>query len=104
LSFGVPLSLAPCQQLLERVRQQLVRRHVLASPEQLADCHLVEDGGHFVVRRAAVENVPLECVHGALELPVIAAHQSYLMAAHHRDRVGDLDRRVLSLERSSSGG
>ena len=102
--FGVALSLAPRQQLLEGVRQQLVRRHVLASPEQLAGRHLVEDGGHLVVRRAAVENVPLECVDGALELAVVAAHQSDLMSAHHRDRVGDLDGRVLPLERSSSGG
>ena len=103
--------LAAREQLLERVRQQLVRGHVLPAPEQLAGRDLVEDGRHLVVAASRVfRTSSLESLDGALELAVVAARQSDLMAAHHRDRVGDLDGGVLPLAasvgplRSASGG
>ena len=99
--FRISLPLAPREQLLERVRQQLVGRHVLPASQQLAGRNLVENGGHLVIRRAAVQHVSFECIDGTLELTVVAAHQADLMTAHHRYRVGDLDGRVLALERSS---
>ena len=79
--LGVSLALASGQQLLQGVREQLVRGHVLTAPEQLAGRDLVEDGGHLVVSRQAVEDVVLEGLHRCLESPVIAARQRNLVAA-----------------------
>ena len=43
--------------------------HVLAAGEQLAGRDLVEDGGHLVISREAVQHVALERLHGVLQAP-----------------------------------
>ena len=50
----VSLALASGQQLLERMGQQLIGGHVLATPEELARRDLVEDGRHLVVAQQPV--------------------------------------------------
>ena len=46
--LGVAKAFAACEQLLQRVRQQLIRRGVLAAAEQFACRDLVQDSGQFV--------------------------------------------------------
>ena len=99
--LGIAEPLAARQQLLQRMREQLVREHVLPTAEQLAGRDLVEHGGHLVIAREAIEHVALERLHGVLQATVIPASQCDLMAAHHRHRVGDFDRGVLTLQRLS---
>ena len=47
--FRVAQPLAACEQLLEGVRQELVREHVLPAPEKLPGRDLVEDCRHLVI-------------------------------------------------------
>ena len=58
--------LAAREQLLEGVREQLVRCHVLTPPEQFAGGDLVENGRHLVVAQQAVEHVAFKFLHGLL--------------------------------------
>ena len=54
------------KQLLEGVREQLVRCHILTSAEQLARGDLVENCRHFVVAQEAVQHVAFKFLHGFL--------------------------------------
>ena len=72
-SLSVALSLAARQQLLEGVREELIGDQVLASREQLASRDLVQNGGHLVIPRLAVQDVVLEALNRLLQATVISA-------------------------------
>ena len=84
--LGVAQALAAREQLLERVREQLIRRHVLAAREQLTGGDLVEDGGHLVVPGVAGAARRLRAPHGLLERAAVSAHERDLMAARSARR------------------
>ena len=71
--LSVALALAARQQLLERVREELIGDHVLATREQLASRDLVQNGGHLVIARQAVQDVVLEALNRLLQATVISA-------------------------------
>src|ERR1700674_4902439 len=68
--FGVAHPLAAREELLERMREQLVGRHVLPAREQFTGGDFVQDGGHFVVPREGVSDVLLEPLDRLLQLAV----------------------------------
>ena len=90
----VSLPFAPRQHLFERVRQELIRGHVLTTGQQFAGGDLVEDRRHLVEPRPLIQDVALEPSERVLKPIVIAADQGDLVAPPHRDGVGDLDRGV----------
>src|SRR5687767_9863505 len=64
--FGISQALAAGQELFERVREQLIRGHVLSAPEQFAGRNLVENRGHLVIPGQTVDDVALERSNGVL--------------------------------------
>src|ERR1700676_1936705 len=66
-SLGVTPALGLRQQLLQRMRQQLIRRGVLAPAHELAGGDLVEDCRQLMERADGTQDVVLEELHYALE-------------------------------------
>ena len=76
------------------MRQQLIRRGVLAPAHQLAGGDLVEDRGQLMQRSDRTQDVVLEQLYYALETPSVAAHERDLVRTTLRDGVRNLDGRV----------
>src|SRR5438105_7459022 len=75
------------EQLLQRMRQQLIRRGVLAPANQLASGDLVEDRSQLMQRSDGAQDVVLEQLYYALETPSVAAHERDLVRTTLRDGV-----------------
>src|SRR2546427_1471550 len=92
--LGVPTALGLREQLLQRMRQQLIRHGILAPAHELAGGNLVEDGRQLMVGTHGTQDVVLEQLHDALEASSVAAHERDLVHTTLRDGVRDFDGRV----------
>ena len=98
--LGVAPALRLRKELLQRVREQLIRRGILSSAHELPGSDLVEDCGQLMQGAYGTQDVVLQQLHNTLETAAIAADQCDLVGTTLRDGIRDLDGRVRILNRA----
>src|SRR5438094_210311 len=101
--FGITGSFTTGQELFQRMREQLIRGHILTPREQFAGSHFVQNRSHFMIARRGVEHIVFERLRSLLQVAVVAAHERDLMTANLGDRIRQLDRGVAVFDRLSGG-